>query len=269
MTIICSQKPVRNISFLVLSRKNNILQALRSEGSFRNFLARHRCIELCFAGDFHFILSSKIHPRVKMRIGKHSQHVERSSELLRANLLTNYRMPITQTTPPSLPSMNWVRVAQGTGTYVTHPQHEQQPGLSAVLRIKKADGVHTHITCQIPLCLSCQEWQSIQTKHKSFFLLLLPATPVEFLKRWQQHGFFITINPFYLFYSHSENSQVMSPSYTLCPESIWLRIRSWCLLLHPVTGYCGYCNPCISLVPVKLPVCRSPGSMWKMHSFKL
>lgn len=58
-----------------------------------------------------------------MRIGKHSQHVGKSSELLRATLLTNYRMPITQTTPASLLSMNRVRVAQGTEAYVTHPQH--------------------------------------------------------------------------------------------------------------------------------------------------
>lgn len=135
MIIICWQKHSRNIFFLVLSGKNNILQAQRSEGSFRNFLARQRCIKLwCFTGYFHFILSSKIHPWVKTRIGKYSQHVGKSSELLRANLLTNYRMPITQTTPPSLLSMNQVRVAQGTETYVTHSQHQQQPGLSAVLR---------------------------------------------------------------------------------------------------------------------------------------
>lgn len=61
----------------------------------------------------------------------------------------------------------------------------------------------------------------------------------------------------------------MSPSLTPCSETTWLQIRSWCHPLYPVTGCCGYCNPSTSLVPVKLSVCCLPGSMWKMHSFKL
>lgn len=135
---------------------------------------------------------------------------------------------------------------------------------------KEADGDHTHITCQIPLCLSCQEWQSIQTKHKSFLLLLLPATPVEFLKRWQQHSFFITINPFYLFYSHSESSQSnesllhSTPRDRMATDQILVSSLTSC-----ICGYCGYCNPNIPVVPVKLAVCHLPGSMWKVHSFKL
>jgi len=58
-----------------------------------------------------------------MRIGKHSQRVGKNYALLRANLLINYGMPITQTTPPLLLSTNEAKVAQGTETYVTHPQH--------------------------------------------------------------------------------------------------------------------------------------------------